>query len=267
VALLFIHALNPWGFSFGRRVTHEGVDLNRNFIDFRRPPPGNTGYDQLAGFLLPPEWPPHAANERQFAAYGASHGMAALQAAVSGGQYTHPDGLFYGGAAPTWSHQTLRLVLRQHASRCRQLGWIDVHTGLGDSGVGERIFACRDDDAARHRAKAWWGNRITFTEDGSSTSSSLHGNLWHAAYEECAQAAYAGITLEFGTQPQAAVIAALRHDHWVARRRNPHDAHLPAARAAMRRAFYTDTAEWKQAVTAQTRDAAAHAIDGMAAWR
>ena len=61
VALLFIHALNPWGFSFGRRVTHEGVDLNRNFIDFRRPPPGNPGYDQLAAFLLPEQWPPHPA--------------------------------------------------------------------------------------------------------------------------------------------------------------------------------------------------------------
>jgi hypothetical protein len=133
--------------------------------------------------------------------------------------------------------------------------------------VGELIFACRDDDAAKHRAKAWWGNRVTFTEDGSSTSSNLHGNLWHAVYDECPQAAYAGITLEFGTQPQDVVIAALRHDHWVARRRNPHDEHLGAARAEMRRAFHTDTPEWKQAVIAQSRDAAAHAIDGMAAWR
>ena len=267
VALLFVHALNPWGFSFGRRVTHEGVDLNRNFIDFQRPPPGNPGYDQLAAFLLPAEWPPQSGNERHLMAYAASHGMGALQAAVSGGQYKHPDGVFYGGTSPTWSQQTLRLVLRQHATKCRQLGWIDLHSGLGESGVGERIFACRDDDTAKHRAKAWWGNRITFTEDGSSTSSDLHGNLWHAVYDECPQAAYAGIALEFGTEPQEVVIAALRYDHWVARRRNPHDEHLGSARTAMRRAFFTDTPEWKKAVVTQTRDAAAHAIDGMAAWR
>ena len=267
VALLFIHALNPWGFSFSRRVTHEGVDLNRNFIDFRRPPPGNPGYDELAAFLLPEQWPPHAGNERHLMAYGAAHGMAALQAAVSGGQYTHPDGVFYGGSGPTWSQQTLRMVLRQHASQCRQLGWIDLHSGLGESGVGERIFACRDDAAARHRAQAWWGNRVTFTEDGSSTSSDLHGNLWHAVYDECPQAAYAGITLEFGTQPQDVVIAALRHDHWVARRRDPHDAQLEATRAAMRHAFFTDTPAWKQAVVAQAREAASQAIEGMAAWR
>jgi Protein of unknown function (DUF2817) len=267
VALLFIHALNPWGFSFGRRVTHEGVDLNRNFVDFRRPLPGNPGYDQLAALLLPEAWPPNAANEQQLMGYAAAHGPAALQAAVSGGQYRHPDGLFYGGTSPTWSQQTLRLVLRQHAARCRQLGWIDVHSGLGESGVGERIFACRDDDTAKHRAKAWWGNRITFTEDGSSSSSELHGNLWHAAYDECPQAAYAGISLEFGTQPQAVVLEALRFDHWVARRRQRHDERADASRAAMRHAFFTDTPEWKKAVVAQTRDAAVQAVAGMAGWR
>ncbi len=267
VALLFVHALNPWGFSFGRRVTHEGVDLNRNFVDFRRPVPGNPGYDQLAACLLPERWPPHAANEHQLMSYAASHGMAALQAAVSGGQYKHPDGIFYGGTTPTWSQQTLRMVLRQHAAQCHQLGWIDLHSGLGESGVGERIFACRDDDSAKHRAKAWWGNRVTFTDDGSSTSSDLHGNLWHAAYEECPQATYTGITLEFGTQPIEVVIEALRYDHWVARRRQPHDEHADPARAAMRRAFFTDTPAWKKAVVEQTRDAAVHAVDGLAAWR
>jgi hypothetical protein len=266
VALLFIHALNPWGFAAGRRVTHEGVDLNRNFIDFHRAPPANPGYDQLAAALLPADWPPGADNERELLTYAASHGMAALQAAVSGGQYRHPDGLFYGGASPTWSQQALRGVLRQHGGRCRQLAWIDVHSGLGESGVGERIFACRDDAASRRRAKAWWGDRITFTQDGSSASSDLHGNLWHAVYEECPQADYAGITLEFGTQPQAAVIAALRHDHWVARRREPHHPQADGARAAMRDAFFTDTPAWKAAVVGQARDAAMQAADAMAAW-
>ena len=34
VAVLYIHALNPYGFSWLRRTTHENVDLNRNFQDF-----------------------------------------------------------------------------------------------------------------------------------------------------------------------------------------------------------------------------------------
>ena len=267
VALLFIHALNPSGFSYGRRVTHEGVDLNRNFVDFAHQLPGNAGYDYLAPLLLPVDWPPSADNERHLMAYGDAHGAAALQAAITGGQYRHPDGLFYGGHAPTWSQYTLRMVLRQHASRCRLLGWIDLHSGLGQSGVGERIFSARDEHATTHRAKAWWGNRITFTENGTSSSSDVHGSMWHAIYDECRQADYAGITLEFGTLPGPAVLQALRYDHWVARRRDPHDEHLAAARAAMRQAFFTDTPEWKQAVIDQTRSAAMEGIDGMAAWR
>jgi hypothetical protein len=266
VALVFIHALNPWGFSYGRRVTHEGVDLNRNFIDFRRPPPRNAGYDELASLLLPANWPPSGGNELQLMSYAAAHGMAALQEAVSGGQYEHPHGVFFGGHGPTWSQVTLRLVLRQHAVACDRLGWIDLHSGLGESGVGERIYAGRDDPAAQARAKAWWGQRVTFTEDGSSTSASLLGNLWHAALEECGQADYTGITLEFGTQPMAAVIQALRFDHWVARRGDPHDPRVEEARAAMRRAFFTDTPAWKQAVLAQTREVAMQAIDGLRGW-
>ena len=34
VTVLYIHALNPYGFSHIRRTTHENVDLNRNFHDF-----------------------------------------------------------------------------------------------------------------------------------------------------------------------------------------------------------------------------------------
>ena len=264
VALLFIHALNPWGFSAGRRVTHEGVDLNRNVVDFSRPAPRNPGYDALADLLLPAEWPPTADNERRLMAYAAAHGMAALQQAVSGGQYRHPDGLFYGGDAPTWSQQTLRLVLRQHATRCGRLGWIDLHSGLGESGTGELIFSARDDGATVRRAKAWWGGGITFTENGTSTSAALEGNLWQMAYEECAQAEYTGITLEFGTQDLQAVIQALRFDHWVARRRDPQDPLREAARQRMRDAFFTDTPGWKQAVAAQGREAAVRAMDGLA---
>ena len=31
-ALIFIHAINPWGFAWGRRVNEDNVDLNRNFL-------------------------------------------------------------------------------------------------------------------------------------------------------------------------------------------------------------------------------------------
>src|ERR1017187_2690624 len=32
-AIYLVHGLNPYGFSWLRRVTHENVDLNRNFVE------------------------------------------------------------------------------------------------------------------------------------------------------------------------------------------------------------------------------------------
>ena len=32
VALVFLHAVNPWGFAWLRRVNEDNIDLNRNFL-------------------------------------------------------------------------------------------------------------------------------------------------------------------------------------------------------------------------------------------
>ncbi|MGR9116743.1 MAG: DUF2817 domain-containing protein, partial [Gammaproteobacteria bacterium] len=55
IALLFIHALNPYGFAHLRRVNEDNIDLNRNFIDFSKVPV-NEGYRELASALLPAQW-------------------------------------------------------------------------------------------------------------------------------------------------------------------------------------------------------------------
>lgn len=268
VAVLYIHALNPHGFSHLRRVTNENVDLNRNFQDFSQPLPANPAYAELHELLLPREWPPTPENEAALQAWVARNGMAAFQAAVTQGQYERADGLFFGGQAPTWSNRTLREVLRTWASRCQRLAWIDLHTGLGPSGVGERIFACRDDAEALARARAWWSGGgqtpITSIYDGSSTSARLTGMMWCSAYEDCPQAQYTGIALEYGTQPVPQVIEALRGDHWL--HLHPEaGAELQAQiRERMLDAFYTDTDTWRGQIVAQARQAMFQAVDGLA---
>jgi len=166
IAVLYIHALNPHGFSHVRRVTHENVDINRNFQDFSQALPDNPAYREIQPLLLPEVWPPDGANTAATQHYIAERGMKAFQAAISKGQHEFPEGLFFGGQAPTWSNLTLRKVLQKYGQACKKLAWIDLHTGLGPSGVGERIFACADDAAAYARAKAWWGPGIASIYDG-----------------------------------------------------------------------------------------------------
>jgi hypothetical protein len=264
-AVLYVHAVNPHGFSHGRRVTAEGVDLNRNWLDFSRPLPENPGYDELADAIVPPTWPEPADAAQRLADYASRHGALGLQAAMSGGQYRHPLGIFYGGTGPTWSQSSLRAVLRRHGTRCRRLGWIDVHTGLGPNGHGERILAGPDDAQALARARAWWGPQVTSMYDGSSSSARLQGMIWQAAVWECPQAEYTGIALEYGTEPMAETIAALRGDHWLHAHPEQAVSVREAIRRRMRDAFYTDTDAWKQRVVKQADEAARQALRGLSA--
>ncbi|MBA4261257.1 MAG: DUF2817 domain-containing protein [Comamonadaceae bacterium] len=266
VAVLYLHALNPHGFSFLRRVTHENVDLNRNFQDFDQPLPQNPAYADLQPLLLPAQWPPSAANEAAIGAWIVAHGLERFQAGVSQGQYQFADGLFFGGVAPTWSQRTLREVLRTHGRAARRIAWIDLHTGLGPSGVGERIFACRDEAAALQRAQRWWGSEaapVTSIYDGSSTSARLSGMMWSAIYEECPQAEYTGIALEFGTRPFEAVLLALRADHWLHRHPQASTEQQRAIRQGMREAFAVDTDAWRAQVVVQARQAMFQAVNGL----
>jgi hypothetical protein len=256
VAVLYIHALNPHGFSWWRRTTQENVDLNRNFHDFSGPLPANSAYDDLAAAIVPPTWPPSPEGEAMLHRFAAENGMAKLQEAISGGQYGHPEGIFYGGHNPTWSHVMLRQVLRDHATRCAKLGWIDLHTGLGPIGVGERILACRDDAAALKRARAWWGDKVTSIYDGSSASAPLQGMMWLAAYQECPQAEYTGIALEYGTLPIMGMIGALRADQWLENHPETPAARREEIKRQTRDAFYVDTDEWKLQIVEQAIDAA-----------
>lgn len=261
VAVLYLHALNPWGFSWWRRTTHENIDLNRNFRDFHAPAPRNDAYDAIAHLLVPARWPPPPEVEQALTAYAAQHGERALQAAISGGQYAHPQGLFYGGADPSWSNVALRHLLRDHGRRCARLGWIDLHTGLGPSGHAERIFSGADEPEALARTRAWWGDAVTSIVDGSSSSAPLTGLMWSAAGQECPQAERAGISLEYGTKPLRDVIEALRADQWLENHPELSDAATRhAVKRQLRDAFYVDTDIWKQQVVEQAFDAAHEAL-------
>lgn len=272
-AVLYIHALNPYGFSHIRRTTHENVDLNRNFQDFQSPLPENTAYRALHSLALPEQWPPDAANQAATAAFIANNGEAAYQSAITQGQHEFADGLFYGGTSPTWSNTTLRSVLRQHTASSKRVAWIDLHTGLGASGHGERIWAGKDDALAIARARHWWGGGtngnpatpITSMYDGSSTSAFLTGLMWYSIFQEAPQAEYTGIAMEYGTLPVLDVLQALRAEHWLHNHPEASPELAKQIKAQMLAAFYTDTDAWRGQIVSQARQAMFQAVDGLQA--
>ena len=86
-AVLLIHALNCHGFAWWRRVTEEGCDLNRNFVDFDQPLPDNPGHDELVDAFVPASLDDAtlAAAEARLAAWRAEHGEQAFQRARKAG--------------------------------------------------------------------------------------------------------------------------------------------------------------------------------------
>ena len=263
VAVLFVHAVNPHGFSYDRRVNEDNVDLNRNFRDFAAPVPDNAAYAEIHPILLPGTWPPPKESEEAIGAYIATRGERAFQAALTGGQYTYPDGLFYGGVRPTWSNRTLRAVLRRHAGGRQRIAWIDFHTALGPRGHGEKIYAGHNVAADIARARAFWGGEVTSFYDGSSTSANVTGFVTSAGYEECPDAEFTAMALEYGTVPLTEVLQTLRADHWL--HNHPEaGAMRPEIRKAMRHAFYVDADDWKTDVYAQAQRAALATIERLA---
>ena len=265
-ALLAIHAINPYGFAWTRRVTEENVDLNRNFVAHDRPLPENAGYVELADAICPREWTPssRAPAGARLSAYRQRHGAAAFQQAVSGGQYTHPDGIFYGGRAPTWSRRTLLAIAASHLGRARRIAIIDYHTGLGPWGHGERIVIHRQGSAALARARQWYGD-ITSTSLGTSTSADVVGDGLTGLEHALPHAEVTGMALEYGVRPLPETLDALRADNWLHHHGVRDSAQGREITAAMRDVFYGDADDWKEAVFAQGLEAQRRAIAGLTA--
>ena len=263
IALLLIHAVNPFGFSHLKRTNEDNIDLNRNFNDFSTPYPDNPVYEEIHDLLVPAAWPPSAENESQLAAAMAR--LAGQRApGISSGQDRHPDGLFYSGTAPAWSNRTIRGIVRKQGANCRHTAWIDVHTGLGPYGHGEKIFG-RHSDATLARALAWWGRDLIVSTATESVSPRTMGHITGCAPEECPGVAITPSTLEYGTLPSPQVRRALRGEAWLAGHPDAPAAVSAEIRRAVRDAFYVDADDWKGMILGQFRAFALQTINGLAA--
>lgn len=264
-AALLVHAINPYGFAWNRRVTHENVDLNRNWIDFAKPLPENRAYNDLSEAICPRAWDEAAQTQSAAAmmAYAQKHGMPALQQAVSGGQYTHPKGVFFGGAGPTWSRRTQTEIFRSKLASAAKIAIIDYHTGLGPWGFGEQIVPVARDSEAFKRAARWYGASVTSPSGGTSTSADISGDGLSAAAALLPHAEVTGLALEIGTLFVLDVLLALRADAWLHAYGDIGSAQGRAIKKQMRDAFYGDHGDWKGMVAGQSLLATRQAVTGL----
>lgn len=262
-SVVMVHAMNPYGFSHDRRVNEDNVDLNRNFLDYSKPDRPTSDYSKIHPFILPEDWngPARRAANKQLALFIEEHGMPAFQAAASGGQYQHSDGIFFGGNAPTWSHLTFQSVLRDYAHKARTACFLDFHTGLGPYGYGELISL--GSQAQKSLVREWFGEDVTDPDAGTSTSAPLVGTIGDGVARVLTETEIAFIGLEYGTRDITTVLTALRADNWLYHRGDVNSPLGREIKTSIRDAFYPEADDWKQMVWDRACEITGIALSGL----
>jgi len=218
LAVLYIHAVNPYGFSFARRGDESNVDINRNFADFSDPNAlSNPLFPVLAPWLVPETWSDDSLRAADLALdeLRATHGATAISQAMRRGQHTHPGSVFFGGKGPSWSRKTVEKITAEWLAGTRSTLLLDVHTGLGEFGELQLLTIEPPDSETYPRLQQVFGSCLRSTIDARSGAANATGNIF-AGYRRCLQSTdFLGIALEFGTYEQARVQRALRRDAWV----------------------------------------------------
>jgi hypothetical protein len=257
-AVLMVHALTPWGYAWQRRCDADGVDLNRNSVDFAKPLPDNEDYVLLKDtFYLADA----VKRKVALAEFERQHGRVALEKAISAGQYSDPSGPFYGGKAPAHGRLVCEGLMQRYALHNRSLAVIDIHTGLGSYGYGEIICDHQPDSPGTASARRWYGESVALPLLGTSSSVPKIGLLdyaWHAIMNQ--RSCY--VTLEFGTFSTDQLFEILLRDHQLwAQSGNQQD--RLEHREIMRRHFCPSDKAWREMVLFRARQVIAQGLSGV----
>jgi Protein of unknown function (DUF2817) len=217
LAIVTIHTLNPFGCAWHRRWNEDNIDLNRNFLLADEAYAGApSAYSSLDGFLNPRSAPSRLEPFllKSLGAIG-RYGMSALKNTLPVGQYDFPQGLFFGGNAPSQTQKILAAHFRSWLGAAQQVIHLDLHSGLGKWGTYQ-LFAELTSDSPRYQwLAARFGNLLTL--DAEDRVYQPRGTLGRWCQAEFADLTYDFLLAEFGTYPMLRVLKALRAEnraHW-----------------------------------------------------
>lgn len=137
-SLVLIHALNPFGFKYGRRVNENNVDLNRAFID-KIPKIKDEDFELLkrVSEILAPNKPLNNSLiestkfYKELAKLAGKYGYTKVRDCVIQGQYFYPKSLFYGSNGKELSVKFYKNILDKLTKDYENLIVLDLHSGIG----------------------------------------------------------------------------------------------------------------------------------------
>ena len=257
VAVLLIHAINPWGAAHFRRYTEDNVDLARNFVDFDKPLPEHPPYEKIHQAVSSPD---QASIGKSMAKLFGELGERATIEALMGGQYQYPEGFSFGGKEAGWSNKLVRKILKEHANSAKNVCLVEYHSGLGPYGYGMPV--CMQDKAELARVRCYFGDEVVTPR----TDAGLHSAPGHTSdgYKEALpDKTLTSIVLEYGTYPPDQSLPVLLDDHWVTHHGDPLNEQGRDIKARNLEMHCPDDPEWEQAVIKRSREIITMAFAGM----
>jgi hypothetical protein len=272
MAVLIVHAVNPYGWAHDRRGNEEGIDLNRNCLDHKQPYPDNPAYDDLHNLIKTADVDAQGlkAFAQAFHNYGKAKGITQAINGITAGQYTYPDGMSYGGQSLSWSHKTLFNIARHRLKQAKKIIHIDWHTGIGD--FGEPFFIIEDPTSSPEYklAESWWPTHTLHTEDIlADRSPSYTGLLVTGLRGEIASinaAKIVSLVVEWGTYDLDNMLQALLMDDWLKSQKSNENPFAQTVREQLKERFYPSAPEWRQAVLNKAGPIYRQALMGLANW-
>lgn len=218
--VVLIHALNPYGFAWLRRVNEDNVDPNRNFLLPDQEYAGRPDlYHRIEPLLNPPS-PPGRYDLFLLHAAGASlrFGFGALKQAVAQGQYEYAKGLFFGGRHKCESADIFERNFHDWVGRASRVLHLDFHTGLGKSADYKLLIGYALDAPQRAWLEGGFGQDRIEDNDPAKTSYECKGDLGYWCRRRYSDGDYYYLCAEFGTAHPLLVLSALRSEnqlhHW-----------------------------------------------------
>lgn len=268
-AVLLIHAINPWGYAHGFRTTENNVDLNRNFVDFNQSLPANERYAELHTARTPQDWTEQTVSEidRALDSFAEEHGESTLFDTIARGQYTHPDGINYGGDRREWSNLVLQAIVETHLERARRIGTIDWHTGLGD--YGEPFFLCFNEEGSDlfDRAAVWWTKERIRDQKPLGLERPIYtGLVFYGVQKFLGNRPLCGAVIEFGTRGPG-MRKILHLDRWLKFEGMEGSEKYALLHADLCDSFVPYDTDWRQKVLNESVRITQQAVDGIGSWR
>lgn len=271
-AVLLIHLINPWGTAWRRRVNEDNLDLNRNYLDFTQPLPDNAAYAGLHDIYACTQLhgPERDQADARLAAHIEDQGWQRVMSIVEAGQYSHADGLFYGGVAPSWSNRTLRSIVQTHLAHARVILGFDLHTGAGEYGHPMLLTIAQSAYPALADAQAiygpWLYTLLTGAGQVSDTgvAATATGYTSQALLEALPDSRLMQLVIECGTYPGPQVQQVLRDDHWLHLHGDPLDRTGALIKQAMLEQFYPADPDWRATAWLRTRQIWERGLRGLA---